>query len=358
MATVKVKFRPSSVFDKEGTLFYQVTHDRVVRQISTGYKLFSSEWDKRLSLIVIPADDAMRAHYLTTLRKCILEDQSRLREIVLSLERSANSFTSGDVVRAYQSPSVGGFLSFGRELVAQLKQIGKERTAETYAATLNSFERFMGNRGDILIEGIDSVLMVEYETYLKSAGVCPNSSSYYMRNLRAIYNRAVDKELTVQRNPFKHVYTGIDKTMKRAVPMKVIRQIRDMELRFSPSMDYARDIFMFSFYTRGMSFVDMAFLKKKDIRNGILAYRRHKTNQQLFIKWEKPMQEIINKYDTADTPYLLPIIKDINKNERRQYQNAAHLINRKLKMIGKTVELECYADNICRPSRLGKYSQK
>ena len=339
MATVKVKFRPSSVFDKEGTLFYQVTHDRVVRQISTGYKLFSSEWDKRLSLIVIPADDAMRAHYLTTLRKCILEDQSRLREIVLSLERSANSFTSGDVVRAYQSPSVGGFLSFGRELVAQLKQIGKERTAETYAATLNSFERFMGNRGDILIEGIDSVLMVEYETYLKSAGVCPNSSSYYMRNLRAIYNRAVDKELTVQRNPFKHVYTGIDKTMKRAVPMKVIRQIRDMELRFSPSMDYARDIFMFSFYTRGMSFVDMAFLKKKDIRNGILAYRRHKTNQQLFIKWEKPMQEIINKYDTADTPYLLPIIKDINKNERRQYQNAAHLINRKLKMIGKLLNL-------------------
>lgn len=251
MATVKVKFRPSSVFDKEGTLFYQVTHDRVVRQISTGYKLFSSEWDKRLSLIVIPADDAMRAHYLTTLRKCILEDQSRLREIVLSLERSANSFTSGDVVRAYQSPSVGGFLSFGRELVAQLKQIGKERTAETYAATLNSFERFMGNRGDILIEGIDSVLMVEYETYLKSAGVCPNSSSYYMRNLRAIYNRAVDKELTVQRNPFKHVYTGIDKTMKRAVPMKVIRQIRDMELRFSPSMDYAGTSLCFRFIPAG-----------------------------------------------------------------------------------------------------------
>ena len=197
----------------------------------------------------------------------------------------------------------------------------------------------MGRRGDILIESIDSVLMVEYETYLKSAGVCPNSSSYYMRNLRAIYNRAVDKELTVQRNPFKYVYTGIDKTMKRAVPIKVIRQIRDLELKFSPSMDYARDIFMFSFYTRGMSFVDIAFLKKKDIQNGILSYRRHKTNQQLFIKWEKPMQEIINKYDTVDTPYLLPIIKDIAKDERRQYQNAAHLINRKLKMIGKLLNL-------------------
>lgn len=339
MVTVRVKFRPSSVFDKEGTLFYQVIHNRIVRCINTSYKLFPSEWDKRLSLIIIPADDTMRSHYLVTMRKRILEDQSRLREIVLRFERTMVPFTSEDVVVAFQNPSAGGFLSFGRELVMQLERIGKERTAETYTAALNSFERFVGKRGDILIEEIDSVLMVEYEIYLKSAGVCPNSSSYYMRNLRAIYNRAVDKELTVQRNPFKHVYTGIDKTMKRAVPMKVIRQIRDMELSFSPSMDYARDIFMFSFYTRGMSFVDMAFLKKKDIRNGILSYRRHKTNQQLFIKWEKPMQEIINKYDTADTPYLLPIIKDIAKNERRQYQNAAHLINRKLKMIGKLLNL-------------------
>lgn len=231
----------------------------------------------------------------------------------------------------------------------QLEQIGKERTAETYRATLNSFERFMGSRGDILIEGVDSAFMVEYETFLKSTGVCPNSSSYYMRNLRAIYNRAVDKGLTVQRSPFKHVYTGIDKTMKRAVSMTVIRQIRDLELGFSSSMEYARDIFMFSFYTRGMSFIDIAFLKKKDIQNGILSYRRHKTNQQLFIKWEKPMQEIVNKYNTVDTPYLLPIIKDIGKNERRQYINAAHFDKQEIKNCWRTVEFECDTDNIrCR----------
>ena len=121
----------------------------------------------------------------------------------------------------------------------------------------------MGNRGDILIEGVDSVLMVEYETYLKSAGVCPNSSSYYMRNLRAIYNRAVDKELTVQRNPFKHVYTGIDKTMKRAVPMKVIRQIRDMELRFSPSMDYAGIFLCFRSIPAGCHLWIWHFLKER-----------------------------------------------------------------------------------------------
>lgn len=339
MATVKVKFHPSSVCEKEGTLFYQVTHNRVVKRIGTCYKIFPSEWDNRLSSVITFTDNEDRAHHLVTIRKCILEDQCRLKEIIRRFEQSAHAFTSEDVVKAYKVPLVEGFLSFGRNLIVQLEQIGKERTAETYRVTLNSLERFMGSRGDILIEGVDSAFMVEYETFLKSTGVCPNSSSYYMRNLRAIYNRAVDKGLTVQHSPFKHVYTGIDKTMKRAVSMTVIRQIRDLELRFSSSMDYARDIFMFSFYTRGMSFVDMAFLKKKDIRNGILSYRRHKTNQQLFIKWEKPMQEIVNKYNTVDTPYLLPIIKNIGKNERRQYINAAHLINRKLKMIGELLNL-------------------
>ena len=123
----------------------------------------------------------------------------------------------------------------------------------------------------------------------------------------------------MQRSPFKHVYTGIDKTVKRAVPLNIIRQIRDLDLTLSPTTDFARDIFMFSFYTRGMSFIDMAFLKKKDLRSGILSYRRQKTGQQLSIKWEEPMQEIIDKYDIGDTPYLLPIIKnmDVRMSMRR-----------------------------------------
>lgn len=87
------------------------------------------------------------------------------------------------------------------------------------------------------------------------------------------------------------MYTGIDKTVKRAVSLKTIRQIQNLDLSTNPLMDYARDIFMFSFYTRGMSFIDMAYLKKKDLQNGVLSYRRHKTDQQLFIKWEKPMQK-------------------------------------------------------------------
>lgn len=340
MATVRTKFRASSSETKEGTLFYQVIHNRVARQIRTGYKLHPQEWDAESKEIVFPPGiGELRRNYLVSLKNAVREDTKRLRGIISRLERDGNGYTAEDVVSAYLAPADNRcFISFARNLAGRLRQIGRQCTAETYTTAVNSFARFREER-DILLDDVDSDLMTAYETYLKSIGVCPNSSSFYMRNLRAIYNRAVEKELTVQRHPFKHVYTGIDKTVKRAVPLNVIRRIRDLDLSLCPVTDYARDVFMFSFYTRGMSFVDMAFLKKKDLRNGILCYRRKKTNQQLFIKWEKPMQELVDKYDTAGSPYLLPIIKSNGKDERRQYKSEAHRINANLKKIGERLGL-------------------
>lgn len=273
------------------------------------------------------------------MKASLTDDLSRFKEIIMRLDRAGSPYTASKVVELYVSPTnCGGFIAFARKLIRELKQIGKRRTAETYTTALNSFVRFHGE-SDLLFEELDSNLMIEYETYLKEHNVCPNSSSFYMRNLRAIYNRAVEKDLTEQHNPFKHVYTGVDKTVKRAVPLKIIRRIRDTDLTLNPVMDYARDLFMFSFYTRGMSFVDMAYLKKKDLQNGVLSYRRQKTGQQLFIKWEKPMQDIVGKYDTGDMTYLLPIIKDMDTDARRQYKNAAHLVNSKLKKLGERLGL-------------------
>lgn len=340
MATVKTKFRASSSETKEGTLFYQVIHNRVARQIHTNYRLYPHEWDsERKEIIFPPGTGEIRRNYLVSLKTALQEDSRRLKSVVLRLERTDNTYTAEDVVSKYLSPADNCcFISFAQNLIGQLRQIGKRCTADTYTTAINSFARFR-RENDILLDEMDSDLVTAYESYLKSIGICPNSISFYMRNLRAIYNRAVDKELTVQRHPFKHVYTGIDKTVKRAVPLNVIRQIRELDLSLRPVMDYARDVFMFSFYTRGMSFVDMAFLKKKDLQNGILSYRRRKTNQQLFIKWEKPMQELIDKYDTTGSPYLLPIIKSSSKDERRQYKSEAHRINRNLKKIGEQLGL-------------------
>ncbi|MDO4756114.1 MAG: tyrosine-type recombinase/integrase, partial [Parabacteroides sp.] len=115
---------------------------------------------------------------------------------------------------------------------------------------------------------------------------------------------------------------------------------KEMDLAMSPALDLARDMFLFSFYTRGMSFVDMAYLRKRDLKGGILTYRRRKTGQLLFIKWEKCMQMIVEKYEGIHSNYLLPIIKPFSEvDERKQYLYAAHCINRSLKIIGCRLNL-------------------
>lgn len=224
------------------------------------------------------------------------------------------------------------------DVILNLKTIGKLRLSETYYTTLNSFFRFR-NGIDVRLCEIDSDMLVAYEAYLKNTGVCPNSSSFYMRNLRAVYNRAVEKGIISQQYPFKHVYTGIDKTIKRAISLNELRQLKELDFSQNPVCEYARNLFLFSFYTRGMSFVDLAFLKKNDLNCGILFYRRRKTGQLLQIRWEDCMQKIVDRFDTTDSPYLLPIIKTPGVNERNQYISAAHLVNRKLKEIGYQLRL-------------------
>ena len=340
MATIRTKFRSSSAEGREGALYYQVIHNRVVRQISTGYKLFASEWDQR-SEAVIPCQHPAgmeRDNYLLSVGERIRRDKIRLEKAIRTLSQSG-PFTADDIViRFHDSGQEPSFNDYIRQQIVRLKRLGKIRTSETYTAALKSFSSFMKG-SDILFGELSSDLLMEYEAYLKNRGNSPNTISFYMRILKAVYNRAVENGLTGQRNLFKSVYTGVEKTLKRAIHLNDIRRIKRLDLSLKPHLDFARDMFLFCFYTRGMSFVDMAYLKKKDLQNGVLSYRRQKTGQQLFIKWEKPMQEIVDKYDTSGTSYLLPIIKDMKMDARRQYKNAAHLVNDKLKKLGERLGL-------------------
>jgi len=340
MATVKIKFRASTSNFNEGVLYYRVIHNRIARMIHTNSKLYYYEWnDVAQDVVLAPGIESSRHRYLLSIRKNVAAGKAKLQNIVSRLERNGGSYTADMVVDLFHSnETCGSFITFARETIGEQRRIGKIRKSETYMAALKSFLRFRKN-DDVLFDEIDSAMMVEYESELKKLGLCPNSTSFYMRNLRAIYNRAVEKELTPQNYPFRHVYTGIDKTVKRAVSLKVIRKLRDLKLEANSIEELARDLFMFSFYTRGMSFVDMAYLKKSDLHNGVLSYRRKKTGQQLFIKWEKPMQDIIAKYDTSATPYLLPIIRNVMTDNRRQYLNTSHIVNARLKKLGQQLRL-------------------
>ncbi len=339
MASIKVKFRPSTVADHEGTIYYQIIHERKVRQLLSDYKVFPSEWDGSRSMVVTTQRSERKA-FILSIREHIRWDVERLNKIDKKLDANGLSYTADDVIDEFNRyANEYSLFNFMESIIVKLKQNGKVRTSETYKSALSSFKKFRQDE-DIMLDCLTSEIMEAYEAWHKSRGVAPNTISFYTRILRAVYNRAVEDDIIENRNPFKHVYTGVDKTVKRSLPLPVIKKIKALDLSLNLSLDYARDMFLMSFYLRGMSFIDMAFLKKSDLKNGHVTYRRRKTGQQLIIEWTKEMQMILDKYSENATDYLLPIIKNPGTNERCIYRNMGYNINHNLKKIAKMVGVQ------------------
>lgn len=321
MTSIKVKFRPSADAEREGAIYYQIIHDRKVRQCSTPYRAFPKEWQTRF-------------------REETRRDVERLTRIVRRMESRGTVLSADDIVEEFKLyRSRYSLFRFMESVIMNLKECGKIRTAETYTATLQSFSRFCRGR-DLMLDEITPDLIQAYEAYLRAGGAVPNTTSFYMRILRAVYNRAVESEAIEQRNPFRHVYTGTERTVKRAIPIAAISRIKNLELPQGSKMDFARDMFMLSFYLRGMSFVDMAFLRKKDRADNHVTYRRRKTGQRLDIAWTKEMQSIVEKYPPNPTQYLLPILTNPLSDERIAYRNRASCINRQLKTIARMTNIK------------------
>ncbi|MDE6225907.1 MAG: site-specific integrase [Muribaculaceae bacterium] len=339
MASIKLKFNPSSTPHSLGTLYYQVIHQRIIRRISTSFHIFPSEWDMRLSSLSTSVAPARR-QTIASFRERIHLDIECFSRIIRSFEQRAIPYSAEDIIEKFRRYSSRlSLFSFMSSVIASLRANGKIRTAETYAATLRSFRKFR-NEEDVMLDAFSPSLMEAYEAWLRNRGITLNTVSFYLRILRAVYNRALEEDMFDDRKPFRHVYTGVDKTVKRALPLRLIKKIKALNLKNSPNLELARDIFLLSFMLRGMSFIDMAFLKKSDLRNGYIIYRRRKTGQQLMVAWTKDMQHILDKYPENNTPYLLPILSNPNAKELYLYRNMGYKVNHNLKLIALRLGIE------------------
>lgn len=332
MVSIKVVFIASRTVCDAGNIHYRLTLDRHMRHIDAGITVAGSQW----SLAALDSDTRLRV-------KCDIE---RLQRIIDRFETELPGFSIDDIVAEFHRYAADfSMKSYMSMLSARLRADGRIRTSETYRAALRSFSAFMDGE-DIMIDCIRSGIMEAYQVWLKSRGLVLNTISFYMRILRAVYNRAVECGATIDHRPFRHVYTGIGRTVKRALPLAAIRRLRELDLHGEPHLAYARDMFILSFYTRGMSFIDMAFLLKENLSGGHITYRRRKTGQTLSIAWTREMQQIIDRYPVPESPYLFPIIRHNSRNPRAAYINAAYNINHSLKQlaprIGAKIPLTLY----------------
>lgn len=335
MAKIRIKLRTSTVPGKSGTVFYQVAHKKEVKQITTRMHLLPEEWDADNERI--PADALVRVPRLSAIQRLLDNDMERLTQIIRSLELSGEEYGVREIVGHYSaSQGTVCVLAYMKEQIALLVSKGKRGTAKNRKDTLNSLSEYLGGE-DIPFSDLDELLLSDYEEWLKAKGVKRNTSSFYMRNLRSVYNKAVKQGHVRQTEPFRNVYTGIDKTSKRAVDEQVVADLKALDLSGMPWLELARDFFLFSYCTRGMSFVDMAYLRYGNIANGIIRYNRKKTGQPISVRIEPGVREIMERYrKDAHADYVLPIIRSDNEKDAfRQYQNRLRYYNKQLKELSK-----------------------
>ena len=336
MATIKVKLRPSKVVGKAGVIYYQITHNRKSRQITTRLRVSPSDWDTDEEKLVSSAPNR------SMIQNRIDSDVMLLRRVILDLDSCGMDYSVSDIINRYKSPQSHILvLDYMRSQVEQLRATNRLGTAKNYEKTMCSLSAFLGDIR-LPLSALTEQVIIDYNAFLVQRGLVRNSVSFYMRVLRAVYNKAVRQKLIVQQHPFTEVYTGIDRTRKRAVSETIITQLYRLELKMGTPLALCRDLFILSYCTRGMAFVDIAYLKKSSLRNGMICYARRKTRQLLSVRIEPSIQRIIDRYADSDSPYVFPILSSLDSTEAyEQYQIALNTHNRLLGRLSEMLGCGC-----------------
>lgn len=187
--------------------------------------------------------------------------------------------------------------------VERVREMGRYKTAGNYLTAARSWTRYLGREDWVFSEmTVDKV--TAYQRWLSERDICLNTISAYMRALRVMYHRAMETDY----DPFAQVFTGRAKTRKRSLSPDDIQQLHALELPHGSQLALARDIFLFSFYAMGMPFVDIAYLKKGQLKDGYIHYARHKTGQRIQVALLPCMLRIIERYQENDSDYVFPIL--------------------------------------------------
>lgn len=333
---------PSRIKGEKGTICIQLIHKRKIKLLRTRFRLLSSEWDSRLETVITGNAASERQIYLQTVQTGLEAVFSQIYGLIIFLEKKGE-YTVDELSDLYVNNSFNGYLfPFIDYIVRTMEKENRHKSASILMTARRSFERFRCGQ-DIMIDRIDNGLIIKYEAFLRGNGLKKNTVSCYMRSLRSVYNQAVKRGLVTKSNLFANVYTRIDKTVKRAVNDDVVVRLKNLDLRAHHELALARDLFMFSFYMRGISFVDMARLRKSNVRNGYIVYSRSKTKRALTVKIEPGINEIILRYESQTVDdYLLPVFTTRNCNNTSLLRNYNKRLKRISKLLGLEIHLSSY----------------
>lgn len=341
MATVKLLLdRSRALKDGSFPLVFRIIHQRRKRVIYTPYKFTTEEYNHIQERVIYFSEEYRPRKVVNLMNRKIKKQRQSIDYHIAELELLGNSYDIDQIISRYRIDNDDlSLLGYVDRLIVDKQNVEKIGTAIAYSSTRSSLSRFIGSK-HISILDIDVTFVKSYEHHLMLRGVKPNTICYYMRNFKSIYSQALcDGVETPKSSPFRGTSTKPQKTIKRALDSATIRRIKSVDL-VDRKKHYAlsRDLFIFSFLTRGMPFVDMFHLKKKCVNGNAIIYCRRKTGQWLQVALTDEIKEIIKRYQ-SDGEYIFPMLNDNDGNLRKAYKISLEKTNRQLKGIGKMLEL-------------------
>ena len=339
MTSIKVRLNRSRPGD-DGMcpLVIQVIRGRKKREMYTPYRLKASDFNVRDERAVTTGRSKKRLDEIREINEYLNYVKEEFELIVKSLAEQGEDYTSADVIRSYKIRNdMSRFFIYADYIIDKLAGLGRNGTAANYKAAANAFERFLGNR-ELSIDELTRKNIEDFMDFQTKQGNSLNTVTFYVKQLRAIYNKAADEGYVhTAVHPFNNVKLKGNKTPKRAISKKEISRIDAFDLNGKHKhLELSRDLFMFSLYSRGMAFVDMCYLRRENIHGNMLVYQRRKTGQWLQIKIEPPLRALLRKYADDSSVYLLPMLRDNDSYEGYRY--IQRRLNKRMRQLGEMLE--------------------
>lgn len=339
MSSIKIVLRKKGLSDGTYPICLRVTKDRKTKYFSTIFKSTEKEWDASSGCF-----NQKNSNYIQN-NRLLLKIKARALKVYADLDLEKEYFNLDDFSRRFRvdtNPSNDYVFPFFEEIIAEMKLAGRMGNARLYNETLKSIRRFTNFKKLRFID-INNSFLNKYEAWLRSRGGADGGISIKQRTLRALYNKAIERNIIKDVNhPFKtyKVSKLKGRGIKKALNFEQVTKIVHFDVQKNLHLRDARNYFVFSFYTRGMNFADMMVLEWNDVETTSISYIRNKTKGRFVITILPPVREILDYYKEHSLPtkYVFPILlKDgltPNQIEHRKKKTLAKY-NRDLKEIAK-----------------------
>jgi site-specific recombinase XerD len=333
--------------DGRHPIVLRITSGNNRKYIFTGFNCYKDEWDVETETVM--NNYSAKIPSRTQINAYLIKQKAEVQEIHEQFVKDGiRDYTPDQFIKIYSKTQKAKTTVFNAFLnrIDELKRSGRIGNSDAYRTSYLAFKSW--KKTDLQLRDLTPEILEKWTDHLKVKDVKDTSISFYMRTLRALYRYAINKKwVREEYYPFHEfkVSEFSTETSPRALDNDKLEKLLRNDV--DPYLQLAKDIFVFSFFGRGISFIDISLLTAKNLQDGHIIYERKKMAKRpvrVAFPIRTEIQDILDRYHNTESGYLLPIL-DVNKHKTEQQKldrikKMRKKVNRDLKILGKQIEVE------------------